>query len=184
LSVYNDVIQNERGIFKMGFEQLFDEYYDKIFVYINRRINNAYDAEDLTADVFVKAFANPYDPKLSKFSTYIYTIAANALKNYYRSEKNRNRFAYELDEGLPDITDILGGITQNEEYVSLKRALADLPQKQYDVIYHRYFLEESFAKIGTVLDITEVNARKIHQRALNALSGELKKVFEEVSRFG
>jgi RNA polymerase sigma-70 factor (ECF subfamily) len=168
----------------MGFEQLFDEYYDKIFVYINRRINNTQDAEDLTAETFVKAFTNPYNPKLSKFSTYIYTIAANALKNYYRSEKNRNRFADELNEGLPDITDILGDITKNEEYIALKTALANLPQMQYDVIYRRYYLEESFAKIGTVLEITEVNARKIHQRALNVLSGELKKIFEEVSRFG
>jgi RNA polymerase sigma-70 factor (ECF subfamily) len=168
----------------MGFEQLFDEYYDKIFVYINRRINNTHDAEDLTAEVFEKAFESPYNPKLSKFSTYIYTIAANALKNYYRFTENRNRFADELDEDLPDITDILVGITQNEEYATLKKALADLTQIQYDVIYRRYYLDEPFAKIGMELDITEVNARKIHQRTLTALNDELKKVFCELSRLG
>jgi RNA polymerase sigma factor (sigma-70 family) len=78
----------------------------------------------------------------------------------------------------------LGDITKNEEYAALRKALADLPQMQYDVIYHRYYLEESFAKIGTALDITEVNSRKIHQRALNTLNNELKKVFEETSHIG
>jgi DNA-directed RNA polymerase specialized sigma24 family protein len=78
------------------------------------------------------------------------------MKNYYRFAENRNRFSDELDEGLPDITDILGDITKNEEYIALKKALADLPQMQYDVIYRRYYLEESFAKIGTVLDIAGI----------------------------
>jgi len=66
----------------MDFEALFDEYYSKIYVYIARRVNNATDAEDLTSAVFFNAFVNPYNPKLSKFSTYIFIIASNALKDY------------------------------------------------------------------------------------------------------
>ena len=62
------------------FEQLYDEHYDKIYIYIFRRVNCRYTAEDLTADVFMKAFANPYNPQLAKFSTYIFKITSNVWR--------------------------------------------------------------------------------------------------------
>ena len=52
----------------MEFERLFDEYYDKIYVYIARRVNDSHAAEDLTSDVFLKAFANPYNPAVICYS--------------------------------------------------------------------------------------------------------------------
>jgi RNA polymerase sigma-70 factor (ECF subfamily) len=169
----------------MDYEKLFDEYYDKIFIYIARRINNTHDAEDLTAGVFLNAFINPYDPKMAEFSTYIYTIAANALKNYYRQAHKQNTSDINEFEELAGLTDILGDFTRNEEYAALRDAMTGLTEKQYDIIYRRYYLEQTFAEIGAAADVTEVYARKIHQRALNRLKSSLKKDFyTDVSRFG
>ena len=152
----------------MDFERLYDEYYDKVYVYIARRINNPTDAEDLTADVFFKAFANPYNPKLAKFSTYIYTIASNVLKNHYRYISVRG-IQDEPDINISDGHDILGDLISDEECVALKSILTTLPRQQYDTIYRRYYLDQSFKEIGEALGITEVYARKVHERALGAL---------------
>lgn len=161
----------------MDFERMFDEYYDKIYVYIARRVANSQDAEDLTAEVFLKAFENPYNPKLAQFSTYVYTIAGNLLKNYYRSVgKRREIFSEtELDDSLSDGTNILGDLLTREEYKKLKRALVKLPQRQYAVVYQRYYLGQSFKAIGAVLDVSEDGAKKLHRRALKALNNILKK---------
>jgi len=156
---------------RQPFERLFEEYYDKVFVYIARRVNNQSDAEDLTSDVFLKAFAHPYDPRLAKFSTYIYTIAANALKNYYRFAAKRGNMMIlgEADENLSDETDLLGGLITGEEYAELKAALTQLPERQYEVVYRRYYLDESFKKIGAALNTSEPNARKLHFEAIKKL---------------
>ena len=152
----------------MDFERLFDEHYDKVYVYISRRVNNPADAEDLTADVFYKAFAYPYDPKLAKFSTYIYTIAGNVIKNHYRYTSVRG-IQPEPDENLSDDTDITEDLITREEYDYLLKVLKTIPGKQYDVIYRRYFLEQSFREIGEALGITEVYARKLHERSLDTM---------------
>jgi len=156
---------------RQPFERLFEEYYDKVFVYIARRVNNQSDAEDLTSDVFLKAFTHPYDPRLAKFSTYIYTIAANALKNYYRSAAARNSMMIlgEANEDLSDETDLLDGLISGEEYAELKAALMQLPERQYEVVYRRYYLNESFMKIGAALNTSESNARKLHFEAIKKL---------------
>ena len=167
-------------------EQLFEEYYDKVYVYIARRVNNRSDAEDLTADVFLKAFARPYDPQLAKFSTYVYTIAANVLKNHYRYSALRKNTIIgelgELDNDLPDETDLFGNLITHEEYAELKTALLQLPERQYEVVYRRYYLDESFKEIGLALNTSEPNARKLHFEAIKKLKKILNHPNEIASR--
>lgn len=144
-------------------EQLFDEYYDKIYVYIVRRMNNRQDAEDLTSEVFFKAFAFPYDPQRARFSTYVYAIAANMLKKHYRSVAVRGITTdAEADETVRDDMDVPEEMIAREECASLKAALMKLPDNQYTVVYRRYFLDESFREIGAAMGISEHNARQIH----------------------
>ena len=156
-------------------ERLYDEYYDKVYVYIARRVNNRHDAEDLTADVFLKAFANPYNPQIAKFSTYIYTIASNVLKNFYRLSANRNIvIGGDPDDEPPDEIDILGDIITGEEYEELKAALAALHERQYEAVYRRYYLDESFKEIGAAMRVSETNARQLHFEGIKKLRKILK----------
>jgi RNA polymerase sigma factor (sigma-70 family) len=134
--------------------------------------------------VFLKAFAHPYDPQLAKFSTYVYSIAANALKNYYRSAALRGNIMIlgEPDEDFPDETDLLGGLIALEEYNDLKTALTQLPERQYETVYRRYHLNESFKEIGTALHTSESNARKLHFEAIKKLKKILERPNETASR--
>ena len=133
--------------------------------------NHRQDAEELTADVFFKAFASPYDPRIAKFSTYVYTIAGNVLKNHYRAAAKRAELfrPEEPDEYIDDETDILGGLIAREEHDRLRKALAALPERQYEAVYRRYYLEQPFKEIGAALAVTEDAAKKLHRRALESL---------------
>lgn len=71
------------------FLRYYDEYKDKIYTFFLYRVNfNREQAEDLTADVFLKAFRK-FDTfeRARSFQAWIYTIARNHLCNYYRSQK-------------------------------------------------------------------------------------------------
>ncbi len=160
---------------KQSFEALYDEYYDKVYVYIFYRVRSRQDAEDLTSDVFMSAFVNPYDPRLAKFSTYIFTIAGNALKNYYRKAAQSGATSIDArDCDIADNTDLLGECITNEEYCALKAALAALPQRQYNVVYRRYYLGEGFREIGEALGVSENNARQHHFAAIKNLGKVLR----------
>ncbi len=158
---------------KQRFEALYDEYYDKVYIYIARRIRDRRGAEDLTADVFLKAFAKPYEPQLAAFSTYIFTIAGNILKNYYRDAAKRNTAASDALD-LPDGSNLLDDLITREEYGELRTALTELPEHQYDVLYRRYYLDEKYKEIGLALGISENNARQLHFEAVKKLRKILK----------
>jgi len=82
-----------------AFEDLFAAYEQKIFNAIYRLVGDYEDAADLTADTFARALrgyerfrgdAQPY--------TWLYRIALNLCKNYFRQQQHRSRVhAFSLD---------------------------------------------------------------------------------------
>ena len=52
-------------------------------------IYDPYEAEDLTQEVFTRFFSNLYRYKeYGKVKNYLYTIAGNTVKNYYKKKKD------------------------------------------------------------------------------------------------
>jgi RNA polymerase sigma-70 factor (ECF subfamily) len=82
-----------------AFDELFDAYEQKIFNLVYRLVGNYEDAADLTSDTFVRALraydrfrgdAHPY--------TWLYRIAVNLCKNYFRQQQHRSRVhSFSLD---------------------------------------------------------------------------------------
>jgi len=82
-----------------AFEDLFAAYEQKIFNAVYRMVGDYEDAADLTAETFARALrafdrfrgeAQPY--------TWLYRIALNLCKNYFRQQQHRSRVhAFSLD---------------------------------------------------------------------------------------
>jgi RNA polymerase sigma-70 factor (ECF subfamily) len=67
-------------------EQIYKEYYSRLFSFINSRVNNSEDAKDILSEVFLKISSNI--DKLNsneKLTSWIYTITRNTIIDYYRS---------------------------------------------------------------------------------------------------
>ncbi len=67
------------------FKIIVDRYYDYIFLLIKKKIFNLEDAEDLTQNVFINFYKSieNFDEK-KPIKPYLYTIALNELKMFYR----------------------------------------------------------------------------------------------------
>jgi RNA polymerase sigma factor, sigma-70 family len=71
-----------------AFEELFHRHKRAILNFIYRLIGNRETAEEITQDVFMKAFRNLYlYDTTKKFLTWLYTIARNQAKNAIRDKK-------------------------------------------------------------------------------------------------
>lgn len=70
-------------------EKLVKKYYSSIYQYCLLHIYDPYEAEDLTQEVFTRFFSNLYRYKeYGKVKNYLYTIAGNTVKNYYKKKKD------------------------------------------------------------------------------------------------
>ena len=70
--------------------------------FFHRRVQDHTVAEDLTQDVFLRAYRHRdrYEPT-AKFSTWLYSIAANVASNWVRDHR-RERYHERIDDHAPD----------------------------------------------------------------------------------
>ena len=61
-------------------------YYKPLLGYINKRVNNTLDAEDLLQDIFLKLSQSDLE-KIDNLKSWLYAVARNAIIDYYRKKK-------------------------------------------------------------------------------------------------
>ena len=108
----NDINLIERS--KQGDRDAFDELYQKykrpILNYIYRFIGNRSQAEDLTHEVFIRAYVNisKFKP-FGKFSSWLYRIAGNLAKNHLRHasyDKRASTITRQTYEGQQELSPV------------------------------------------------------------------------------
>jgi RNA polymerase sigma-70 factor (ECF subfamily) len=81
------------------FDEFFQAYEQRIFNLVYRLVGDYEDATDLTSDTFVRAL-RAYDKfrREAQPYTWLYRIALNLCKNYFRQQQHRSRVhAFSLD---------------------------------------------------------------------------------------
>lgn len=156
-------------------EELFDTYYDKVYVFLYTRTGNTALAEDLACQTFIKIAENFrfYRKEKGVLSTWIFTIALNEMRSFYRNRKGKETQA--LDD-IPELagssdteTDFMRKETKNE----LLSAFTQLDGRSRSAVTLKYYGELSNREIGKVLDISESNVSTILNRAIKKLKNLL-----------
>lgn len=150
---------------KTEIDKIYEEYYQKVFAYINSRINNYYQAEDLCEDVFTKVISkiDSFDESKSSLSTWIYNIAKNTLIDYYRTKHDQ----YELIDNYEYIED--DKPVSSTELVDLTNALDKLSQEEKDIIVLRYYEGYSLKEIAQKMSLSYGVVKLRHNDALNKM---------------
>ena len=90
-----DFINNLREGKRHAFEQLIEDYQDKIFGKCLSFVPNKEDAEDIAQEVFVEVFKSIRKFKgNSTLSTWIYRITTNKCLEFIRKKNTKKRFAF------------------------------------------------------------------------------------------
>ncbi|UCH84569.1 MAG: sigma-70 family RNA polymerase sigma factor [Candidatus Latescibacterota bacterium] len=77
----------------VSFDILVDRYKIRLYNYLFRLVRNEDEAEEIAQETFVKAFIHAGKYKtIAKFSTWLYTIATNLVRNRLRAKKRAPRF--------------------------------------------------------------------------------------------
>lgn len=153
---------------KPSYEEFYSSNFQRVVQYINKKIGNLDDAQDIAGDVFLYCYThyNDYDPSKSSITTWLYLIVNSRIKNYYRDSKTYVDID-ELAGVLPsDETDMDACILLEQMKTRLYQAIKLLPERQQDIVRMSYFEGRTSKDIAETLGITPVNVRVLLSRAL------------------
>jgi len=164
-----DLIVKAKNGDKEAFSDLYNTYFEKIYVFVYYRVSHKEVAEDLTEDVFLKAYQQLKNlTTTDAFQGWLYKIARNRIIDYYRSKKEsvaieglENSLSYE--QALVDVIELEA---QQKIFLQL---LSELAPEQQSVIKMKFIEELDNDAIAASLGKTEGAIRVIQHRAINKL---------------
>jgi RNA polymerase sigma-70 factor, ECF subfamily len=161
-----------------AFEALVERYKDAVQNLAYRMLGNVTEAEDVTQEVFVRAYTQlaTYKPA-HKFSTWLLSIASHLAIDQLR----RRRFLALPLEDVPLlewIADMGTGpeqsALQGEQQDEIQTYLQRLPGKYRAVILLRYWYDLSYEEIATALHLTPALVKARLHRARELLARYIK----------
>ena len=141
-----------------SYNQLIYRYKDRLFNYIYQFVHDIDLAEDLLQDTFLKLYTHKNSYKeVAKFSTWLYTIAANLARTELRKIKRRKTFSVsELSNDDREYIISSDASDQSEDYLTenfekkIQNALVQLPDDFKTIIILRDIQELSYDEISNI----------------------------------
>ena len=147
--------------------ELYDQHAPAIYSYVYRRVGEQRLAEDLTADVFVRALEALRKNQFAHTSlrAWLYRLAHNRVIDHYR----RQRPQVELPEHHPAPDDVPEIMQRRSLHATVRAALHHLTEEQQQVIVLRFGEGKTAGETARLLNKTEEAVRALQHRSLAAL---------------
>jgi len=152
--------------------RLYDKYYREIFGYLYHGTLDRPATEDLTSNVFLAAFRHlgRYRWQRVPFRAWLYRIATNELRMYYRRRRRDKRADLAHGESAEPVDlPASEGPAVAEEVRLLHRALLELKLKYRTVILLRYFEGRTIEEISGITGRREGTIKSQLHRGLAQL---------------
>lgn len=167
-----------------AFTELVGRFQGRVTNLISRILNDRNSADDLAQEVFVRVFVHRRNYRRgSKFSTWVFTIAANLAKNEIRRRvRRRNWFSLDalteiLNDSLPELADPTesreAGLEREQLQGEVGRAIATVPEKYRLALVLRDIEGLAYEEIAEVLGLPGGTVRSRINRARSMLKRKL-----------
>jgi RNA polymerase sigma-70 factor, ECF subfamily len=167
---------------------LMDRHAQRLFHYLLRQLHNESDAADLTQEAFARVYHHRarFDPA-QKFSTWLYTIATNLLRDHFRWRKRHPQVSLDAESEetdallhtLPDPTASAGDqLAAAERAAEVRQAVASLPDDLRTPLILSEYEDLSHADIGAILGCSAKAVETRLYRARNHLRKRLAGVLQ------
>ena len=142
------------------FAPIYNRYYEVIFRFVYRKVQNMDIAGDITSQVFLKALLNlnKYQFKGFPFSSWLYKIALNETNLFFRVQSKHLEVSIS-DNHIQLIAEEIELDCSEQKKQQLVKALNQLKEEQQNLIEMRFFEQFSFLEIAQILNLTEAAAK-------------------------
>jgi RNA polymerase sigma-70 factor (ECF subfamily) len=162
---------------KKEFSKIYDQNIEKIYRFIFLKVNSQEIAEDLTSEVFLKAwkaFKKPNSKsknqnEIENPQAFLYQIAKNLVTDFYRKKEKNRIVSLENFQIKDPKEDLEKKAILTSDLEQIKRALQNLKEEYQEVIIWRYLDELSISQIAKIIEKSEEAVRIMIHRALKEL---------------
>lgn len=176
---------------RSAFTQLADQFHADIFRMVYYSIRSQVDAEDITQDVFLKAFQNISSVKEAvKFRSWLYSITLNRIRDFQRKKRFRSLFKKEdhnidsepVEAATGDQPEALEQVLKKDFWRQIGLIMERLPKMEREVFLLRFFDQLSIKEMAGVLKKNESTIKTHLYRALAKFKKEpaLRRLLTEV----
>jgi RNA polymerase sigma-70 factor (ECF subfamily) len=153
---------------------LYERYANVIYRYVSYRVSTTADAEDLTAEVFLKMVEGlpGYREQGTPFEAWLYRIASARIIDFRRRAQRRPLTI--LTDGLEDSKPLPEEqLQQRQEVDTLRRAISVLSDEQQAILVLRFIERKSHQQVADLIGKSVSAVKSIQHRALIQLAAQL-----------
>ncbi len=157
----------------LAFEQLLYAHQDSVYSFVYNKVRNEMDAEEITQDVFVKAYKNISSFRGdAKLRTWLFTIAHNTTASHYRKKEldttpvDDSRKAQQAGN---NVESSLAAINDDERKRFIAFAMEKMAPQQRELLQLFYLEELSIKEIQEVTGLSDSSIKTGLTRGRNRL---------------
>ncbi len=139
-----------------AFGLLVDKYKGSVYALAYAKLGNFHDAQDITQEVFLKAFRKLRTLKRwDRFLSWLYAITSNLCKDFLRSKASRPDGEYVADQEVERLDHIsIDSHHEDQIHQTLREALSELPEIHRQVLSLHYLGGLSCKEISQFLGVS------------------------------
>ena len=155
-----------------AFGKIYNTYLDRIYRYVYYQVRDRAVAEDLTQEIFTKAWEalGKFKWKGKPFSSWLYRIAHNRTMDFFRAMQKDPRF---IDQTTVDDCDPVKKVEGKFMNEQLAYAISQLNSQQREIIILKFIEGLNNHEIAQVVGKSQGAIRVAQMRALAALRQNL-----------
>ena len=165
----NILVQQAASGDHTAFTALYEMHVDRVYRHVHFQVSDGHDAEDITQEVFVKAWKSlpRYRHTGAPFVSWLIVIARNTIIDHFRSRKN----VRELDEVNQPHSQADPASSAESEFgrAEIRETVMRLKGDRRTVILMHFIDGFSYEEIGKALGKSEGAVRVIQHRALKEM---------------
>ena len=153
-------------------QALYLQHVDRVFRTMRGMLRSDADAEDATQDAMLAVLTSlhKFTPRRdARFAAWVTTIAVNTARRRFRRRRPELTATGEMPETPGDGTDPADALDRARQRRALLIALAELPEREREIVSLRYGAELNATEIGTAVGVEAATIRKILERARTRL---------------
>jgi RNA polymerase sigma-70 factor (ECF subfamily) len=160
-----------------AFGELYDRHVVRVYRHIYYMVGNAAEAEDLTAQTFLRAWEaiGRYQVRGAPFVSWLLRIAHNMGVSHLRSKRESSQ----LHDGIVDDKmrrDPESAYAQTADEELVREAILKLREEQRQVIVLRFIEDLDYREVAEIIGKSVAAIRVIQHRALNSLRKQMKQM--------
>jgi RNA polymerase sigma-70 factor, ECF subfamily len=151
------------------FQTFYQDRFQSIYHYVYSKVGNREEAEDLTAEIFLKA-ARDINSECNSYSRrkWLFLVARSTIADYWRRQFREKTSSLDelLEVGWEGPPEEELNAPDNTVEGQVQRILEALPWKYREVLKCRFLLNLSIKATASRMGLTEANVKVLQFRAL------------------